>query len=43
MYFCTACSVYVQEASAAEHDQSTAHLLSTTKAPTLRKGTYVHA
>ncbi|GAB9475593.1 G patch domain and ankyrin repeat-containing protein 1 [Globisporangium polare] len=37
MYFCTACSVYVQEASAAEHDQSTAHLLSTTKAPTLRK------
>lgn len=41
MYFCTACSVYVQEASATEHDQSTAHLLSTNKAPTLRKGTFM--
>lgn len=41
MYFCTACSVYVQETSAAEHDQSTAHLLSTTKTPTLRKGTFM--
>lgn len=38
MYFCAACAVYVREASEAEHDASTAHLLSTTKAPALRKG-----
>lgn len=39
MYFCAACNVYVKETSASDHDQSTAHMLSTTKAPTLRKGT----
>ncbi|TYZ67904.1 hypothetical protein PybrP1_007811 [[Pythium] brassicae (nom. inval.)] len=31
--------VYVAEESAGDHDRSTAHLLSTTKAPALRKGT----
>lgn len=38
MYFCTACSLYVKDASAAEHDQSTAHMLSVAKTPTLRRG-----
>lgn len=38
MYFCAACKLYVKDGGVAEHDQSTAHLLSVTKAPTLRKG-----
>ncbi|KAF1329538.1 G patch domain and ankyrin repeat-containing protein 1, partial [Globisporangium splendens] len=37
MYFCAACNVYVKETSTSEHDQSTAHLLSTAKAPSLKK------
>lgn len=41
MYYCTACSVYVAEESAGDHDRSTAHLLSTTKAPALRKGEFL--
>lgn len=41
MYFCAACKLYVKDGGVAEHDQSTAHLLSVTKAPTLRKGASV--
>jgi hypothetical protein len=41
MYFCAACKLYVKDGGVAEHDQSMAHLLSVTKAPTLRKGASV--
>jgi hypothetical protein len=38
MYFCAACNVYVNEQQASEHDQSIAHMMSTSKQPSLRKG-----
>ncbi|RLN15234.1 hypothetical protein BBJ28_00008217 [Nothophytophthora sp. Chile5] len=37
MYFCAACDVYVRDSSASEHDQTTAHLLSVSKAPSVRR------
>lgn len=37
MYFCTACKLYVSDSSAAEHDQSTAHLLSSTKSVAVKR------
>ncbi|DBA04362.1 TPA: hypothetical protein N0F65_002124 [Lagenidium giganteum] len=37
MYFCAACNAYMDEAKVRDHDVSTAHMLATTKAPTLRK------
>ena len=38
MYFCTACNVYVKEEEGGAHDQSIAHMMSTSKAPALKKG-----
>ncbi|KAG6591111.1 G patch domain containing protein [Phytophthora cinnamomi] len=37
MYFCAACNVYVKDSSMAEHDQSTAHLLSSAGGVSVRK------
>ncbi|POM79883.1 G patch domain containing protein [Phytophthora palmivora] len=37
MYFCAACNVYVKDSSVAEHDQTTAHLLSSSKGVSVRK------
>ncbi|TMW62279.1 hypothetical protein Poli38472_009772 [Pythium oligandrum] len=37
MYFCAACKLYVKETSVSDHDQSTAHLLASTRTPSLRK------
>lgn len=37
MYFCAACDVYVKDSSAAEHDQTMAHMLSSSKGVSMRK------
>jgi hypothetical protein len=38
MYFCPACKLYVKDSSVAEHDQTTAHLLSSSKGVSVKKG-----
>ncbi|KAG7381176.1 G patch domain and ankyrin repeat-containing protein 1 [Phytophthora pseudosyringae] len=37
MYFCAACKVYVKDSSVVEHDQTTAHLLSSSTGVSVRK------
>ncbi|KAG7397305.1 G patch domain and ankyrin repeat-containing protein 1 [Phytophthora boehmeriae] len=37
MYFCAACNVYVKDSSVAEHDRTTAHLLSSSKGVSVKK------
>ncbi|KAJ0404931.1 hypothetical protein P43SY_005930 [Pythium insidiosum] len=37
MYFCVACNLYVHDTTVEEHDQSLAHMLSSTRAPSLKK------
>ncbi|GLE08114.1 hypothetical protein PINS_up019076 [Pythium insidiosum] len=38
MYFCAACNLYVHDTTVEDHDQSLAHTLSSTRAPSLKKG-----
>lgn len=38
MFFCAACNVYVKDSSVVEHDQTTTHLLSSSKGISVRKG-----
>ncbi|GLE10656.1 hypothetical protein PINS_up022873 [Pythium insidiosum] len=37
MYFCAACNLYVHDTTVEDHDQSLAHTLSSTRAPSLKK------